>query len=96
MKHLGEVTVVAPDRDCSGVGPSLTMHGPMRIDKHASPISGVAAYAVNGTPGDTAILGIHEVLEQRPDIVLSGHNSGNNVARDVVLSWTLGAALRGF
>jgi 5'-nucleotidase len=96
VKHLGEVTVVAPDRDCSGVGPSLTMHAPMRIDEHASPIAGVAAYAVNGTPGDTAILGIHEVMDQRPDIVLSGHNAGNNVARDVILSGTIGAALHGF
>jgi 5'/3'-nucleotidase SurE len=96
VKHLGDITVVAPDRDCSGVGPSLTMHGPMRVDKHASPISGVAAYAVNGTPGDTAILGIGEVMDQRPDVVLSGHNAGNNVARDVLLSGTIGAALHGF
>ncbi|NQW17515.1 MAG: 5'/3'-nucleotidase SurE [Chloroflexi bacterium] len=96
VKHLGQVTVVAPDRDCSGVGPSLTMHGPLRVDEHASPIPGVTAYAVNGTPGDTAILGIHEVMDVRPDVVLSGHNAGNNVARDVLLSGTIGAALHGY
>ena len=96
VQPLGEVVVSAPDRDRSGVGAGLTLHSPLRIQNYASPVEGVAAHAVDGTPGDATIMGIHEISDGPVDIVVSGFNSGNNLSADVLLSGTVGAALHGF
>ena len=95
VQPLGEVVVAAPDRDRSGVGAGLTLHDPPRIQSHASPVEGVIAHAVDGTPGDAAIMGIHEISPGPVDIVVSGFNEGNNLSVDVLLSGTVGAAFHG-
>lgn len=96
VRPLGEVVVSAPDRDRSGVGAGLTLHSPLRIQKHTSPVEGVTAHAVDGTPGDATIMGIHEISNEPLDVVVSGFNSGNNLSADVLLSGTVGAALHGY
>lgn len=96
VRPLGEVIVSAPDRDRSGVGAGLTLHSPLRIQKHTSPVKGVTAHAVDGTPGDATIMGIHEISDGPLDVVVSGFNSGNNLSADVLLSGTVGAALHGY
>ena len=96
VQPLGEVVVSAPDRDRSGVGAGLTLHSPLRIQTYTSPVDGVIAHAVDGTPGDAAIMGIHEISDGPVDVVVSGFNSGNNLSVDVLLSGTVGAAWHGY
>lgn len=84
-----DVWIVAPDRQRSGAGHSLTMHRPLRIT-HVGP----QRYSVDGTPTDAVMLGIKEIMESNPpDIVLSGINSGVNLGEDVMYSGTVAAAL---
>ncbi|MBY0612268.1 MAG: 5'/3'-nucleotidase SurE [Beijerinckiaceae bacterium] len=85
------VYVVAPETDQSGVSHSLSLNDPLRLrridDRH---------FAVKGTPTDCVILGVHHVLKgEKPDLVLSGVNRGQNVAEDVTYSGTIAAAIEG-
>ncbi|MDP6822782.1 MAG: 5'/3'-nucleotidase SurE [Dehalococcoidia bacterium] len=96
VKDLGDVIVSAPDRDRSGVGASLTLNDPLRAKPITSPISGIEAWAVEGTPGDAAILGLKELSKEPVDLLLSGMNPGNNVGADLTVSGTIGAGLQGF
>ncbi|HLG21127.1 MAG TPA: 5'/3'-nucleotidase SurE [Bdellovibrionota bacterium] len=91
LSSFGNLFVVAPDRERSGAGHSLTLHRPLRI--HAQ---GDRRYAVDGTPTDCVNLAIREILkEKRPDIVVSGINQGPNLGDDVIYSGTVAAALEG-
>lgn len=90
-----QVTVVAPDREQSGVGPALSLHHALRAHPVTSPIAGVCAYAVQGTPGDCVILGLG-ALAQDAELVIAGINEGANVGDDVFISGTVGAALHGY
>ncbi len=99
MRGLGELTVVAPDREQSGMGASFTMHRPVRVRRLRT--RGVRHYAVDGTPGDAVIVALGHIMEkEKPDLVISGINHGTNLGADVFLSGTVGAALhahiRGF
>lgn len=96
VKDLGDVIVVAPDRDRSGVGAGLTLNDPVRAKTIMSPVSGVEAWAVEGTPGDSVILGLKELSKEPIDLLLSGMNPGNNVGADLTVSGTIGAGLQGF
>jgi 5'-nucleotidase len=88
MKELGNVTVVAPDRERSAVGHSLTLHSPLRIfELHKD------WYAVDGTPTDCVNMGIHNMLPITPDLVVSGINHGANLGDDVTYSGTVAAAM---
>ena len=98
MASLGQLYVVAPDRDQSGVGTSLTLRAPIRatpISPLINNINVVETYAVEGTPADSCVLGI-EKLAGRVDLVISGINIGSNLGEDVLVSGTVGAALQGF
>lgn len=104
LRHVGEVFVVAPDREQSGVGASLTLHAPLRVRSILvdPALSGngdaphqIAAYAVEGTPGDSCILALEQVVGA-VDLVVSGINSGSNVGWDVMVSGTVGAAIQGY
>ena len=99
LRSLGEVYVVAPDREQSGVGSSLTLHVPIRATQVPPQVTGdpdgVHAYSVEGTPGDSCILAL-ENLVGKVDLVVSGINQGSNLASDVLLSGTVGAALHGY
>lgn len=85
---LGEVRVVAPDREQSATSHSLTMHFPLRIRRTAA-----GTIAVDGTPTDCVILALGALLEERPDFVLSGVNHGANLGDDVLYSGTVAAAM---
>ena len=85
---LGEVTVVAPDREQSATSHSLTLHHPVR------PISvGDRRWQVDGTPTDCVMLAVEALMEERPDFVLSGINHGQNMGEDVLYSGTVAAAM---
>ena len=88
MKELGSVTVVAPDRERSAAGHSLTLHSPLRIFKLRE-----GWYAVDGTPTDCVNMGIHNMLPVSPDLVVSGINHGANLGDDVTYSGTVAAAM---
>ncbi len=86
-----DVWIVAPERNQSGVGHSISMMRPLRI-RELSP----RRFAVDGTPGDCIALALEHVLKDKaPDIILSGINEGANLADDVTYSGTLGAAMEG-
>ena len=91
---VGEVVVFAPHREQSGMGTAITVHQSVRFGEVKSPIAGVKAYEVEGTPGDSVIL----ALEMVDDVamVMSGVNRGANMGSDVLFSGTVGAALQGY
>jgi 5'-nucleotidase len=88
LKKLGTVTVVAPDRERSAIGHALTLHHPLRAVK-----TGRNMFAVDGTPTDCVNLGIHSLLDFKPDLVVSGINNGGNMGDDVTYSGTVSAAM---
>jgi 5'-nucleotidase len=91
MRRLGEVTVVAPDREQSAMGHALTLHNPLRMRELAED-----TYAVDGTPTDCVNLAILWLLEERPpDLVVSGINAGLNLGDDVTYSGTVSATFEG-
>jgi 5'-nucleotidase len=87
---IGEVTVVAPDRNKSGASHSLTLDRPLRVMKTHQDY-----YSVNGTPSDCVHAAITGLLDFEPDIVVSGINDGSNVGDDVLYSGTVAAATEG-
>lgn len=87
MRTLGEVTVVAPHRQRSTAGHSLTLHKPLRVIE-----VGEGWYATTGTPADCIYLGIRHILKKKPDLVVSGINAGANLGTDVFYSGTVAAA----
>ena len=87
---IGEVFVVAPDREQSATSHSLTLHHPLR------PVQlGERRWQVDGTPTDCVMLAIEALMPQRPDFVLSGINHGPNMGEDVLYSGTVAAAMEG-
>ncbi len=96
LKKVGTVTVVAPDRDQSGSGTSITLRRPLRLLKVRSRFSDVEAYSVDGTPGDSVILALRYGIKDKVDLVVSGINEGPNLGNDVFVSGTVGAALQGY
>ena len=90
LRPLGDVTVVAPEREASAVGHALTLRRPLRLQEVERGI-----YAVDGTPTDCVNIAIAEVLGGRPDLVVSGINKGLNIGDDVTYSGTVAGALEG-
>ncbi len=88
LKGLGDLTVVAPDREQSASGHSLTLQRPLRISKRAA-----GWYVVDGTPTDCVFIGVNHLLRQeKPDLVISGINRGGNLGDDITYSGTVAAA----
>ncbi len=90
VKDLGDTMIVAPATQQSGVGHAITLMKPLR----ASPVpidEDTEAYAVTGTPTDCVILGSRNLMGEEPDLVISGINIGENLARSITTSGTLGA-----
>lgn len=86
-----DVYVVAPESDQSGVAHSLSLNDPLRL-REISP----RHFAVKGTPTDCVIMGVRQILKDRPpDLILSGVNRGQNVAEDVTYSGTIAGAMEG-
>ena len=127
LSAVGEVAVVAPDREQSGVGASMTLHAP--VFAHQVPAeqyllqyapgedtpprsadavfeptatdtldlpNPINAWAVQGTPADSCILALEQLVNPKPDLVVSGINRGSNLGWDVIVSGTVGAAFQGF
>ncbi|QGX38813.1 5'/3'-nucleotidase SurE [Permianibacter aggregans] len=90
LRELGEVTVVAPDRNRSGASNSLTLDTPIRYH-----LSVEGFFAVTGTPTDCVHLATHRLMPKPPDIVLAGINNGANLGDDVIYSGTVAAAMEG-
>ncbi len=86
----GEVWVVAPAFEQSGVSHCISYIRPMRLERLAA-----RRFAVEGSPADCVLAGIGEILDGPPDLVLSGVNRGHNVAEDTLYSGTIGGAMEG-
>ena len=86
----GDVDVVAPERDRSGASNSLTLDVPLRVEREVDGI-----YYVNGTPTDCVHVAITGLLDEEPDMVISGINHGANLGDDVLYSGTVAAAMEG-
>lgn len=91
LGDLGELTVVAPERDRSGASNSLTLDRPLTVRRSAN-----GFLFVNGTPTDCVHLAVTGLLEQLPDIVVSGINLGANMGDDTIYSGTVAAAMEGY
>ncbi len=87
-----DVIVVAPDRERSAVGHGITLKTPLRFAKVPLSTNGDKGYAVNGTPADCVKLSIMEILDSKPDMVISGINSGANTGININYSGTVAAA----
>jgi 5'-nucleotidase len=85
-----DIWVVAPELDQSGLSHSLSLSDPLRL-RHIGP----RHFALRGTPSDCVIMGVRQLLGERPDLILSGVNSGSNVADDVTYSGTIAGAMEG-
>lgn len=95
LQKVGQVIVVAPDREQSGIGAAVTLHQPLRVNQIKSLVSGVEAYSVEGTPADSVILALSTITKEI-DLVISGINAGSNMGDDILISGTVGAALQGY
>lgn len=96
LNKRNEVIVVAPDREQSGVGTSISLHHPVRVNPMLPLVEGIKAYAVEGTPGDAVIVALGSLVEGKVDLLVSGINSGSNLGYDVFVSGTVGAAFQGY
>lgn len=86
-----DVWVVAPQEEQSGAARALTLAHPVRIRKYED-----RRFAVTGTPSDAVLMGVQKVLDgEKPDLILSGVNNGQNLAEDVTVSGTIAAAFQG-
>ena len=94
LKKIGDVTVVAPDKQQSAVGHAITMNFPLRAKEFKK--NGVFfGYAVEGTPADSVKLAVKALLKKKPDILVSGVNHGANTAISIIYSGTVSAATEG-
>ena len=90
LSAIGEVTIVAPQTEASAVGHALTLRRPLRLE-HIEP----RVYAVDGTPTDCVNVALHEVMAEKPDLIVSGINKGLNIGDDVTYSGTVAGAFEG-
>lgn len=90
LEDLGEVYVIAPEREQSACGHALTLHRPLRADRVQD-----RWFVVNGTPSDCVNLGVLGFLPEAPVLIVSGINHGSNLGDDVTYSGTVSAAMEG-
>ena len=91
LTPLADITVVAPERDRSGASNSLTLDRPLSVRKSAN-----GFLFVNGTPTDCVHLAVTGLLEDLPDMIVSGINLGANMGDDTIYSGTVAAATEGY
>ena len=91
LEEIAEVVVVAPDRDRSGASNSLTLRRPLYLKRHHNGFVSVEG----GTPTDCVHIAITGLLEETPDMVVSGINAGANMGDDIIYSGTVAAAMEG-
>jgi 5'-nucleotidase len=90
LQDVGDVVVIAPDREKSATAHSLTLHRPLRVEKIRKNV-----YAVDGTPADCVHLAVNGILSEGPQLVVSGINKGPNLGNDITYSGTVSAAFEG-
>lgn len=90
LEEIGEVYVIAPDRERSAAGHALTLHKPLRATEVVP-----RWYVVDGTPTDCVTLGVMGMLKEKPDLLASGINLGANLGDDITYSGTVSAAFEG-
>jgi 5'-nucleotidase len=95
LSQLGEVTVVAPDTERSATSQAITVHHPIRVDQFCIEDPPLCAWRVGGTPTDCVKIALETLLEDKPDVVVSGINQGPNLGTDVLYSGTVSAAIEG-
>jgi 5'-nucleotidase len=93
MTTLGDVVVVAPDKQQSAMGHAITINNVLNLNKISADNADFIEYSCSGTPADCVKLGVNEVLDRRPDLVVSGINHGSNSAINVIYSGTMSAAI---
>ena len=91
LAKIADIVVVAPERDRSGASNSLTLDRPLKLSRAPN-----GFYYVNGTPTDCVHLAVTGMLDQQPDMVVSGINAGANMGDDTIYSGTVAAATEGF
>ena len=91
LRQMGEVTVVAPERDRSGASNSLTLDRPLTVRRAPN-----GYFSVNGTPTDCVHIAVTGLLDFTPDLVVSGVNLGANMGDDTIYSGTVAAAAEGY
>ncbi len=91
LSAIADIVVVAPDSNRSGSSNSLTLDRPLRVMK-----SDKGYYSINGTPSDCVHIALTGMLDERPDLVVSGINQGQNMGDDTLYSGTVAAATEGF
>ena len=91
--ELGEVWIAAPDQQCSALSQKLTLRELISLEEVTDfPVKTLGAWRIGGTPVDCVKIALEYLLEEKPDVVLSGINNGYNAGQDIAYSGTLGAA----
>jgi len=96
LQRVGPVAVVAPEREQSGSGTSISLRQSIRVKKVEPQLEGVEAYSVEGTPSDGVIIALKSLFPGGINLVVSGINRGPNIGHDVFVSGTVGAAFQGY
>jgi 5'-nucleotidase len=91
LKGLADLTIVAPETNCSGASNSLTLNRPLSVRQAPN-----GFYFVNGTPSDCVHIALTGLLDFRPDLVVSGINNGANMGDDTLYSGTIAAATEAY
>jgi len=92
-----EIYIIAPDRERSAAGHSLTLHTPIRVEELEAKFGAKRIWVTSGTPGDCVKIGINAILseEEKPDLIISGINHGPNLGTDILYSGTVSCAMEG-
>lgn len=94
LKDVGDLTIVAPMKEQSGKGVSVTFYGPIRVEK-SDLYQGTPAWKVEGTPADCVKVALGGLLDWKPDLIVSGINHGSNAGRGLLYSGTAGCVIQG-
>jgi 5'-nucleotidase len=95
LNELGEVTVVAPNGQRSAVSHGITVRDPLVVKEVEYPVAVKKAYSVSGNPADCVRLAVEDLMEEKPDLLLSGINAGPNFGQDIIYSGTVSGAIEG-
>ncbi len=95
MNRLGDVVVVAPDSPQSGMSHAITISDSLRCEPIFMDSGPQREFSCSGTPADCIKIGVHEILEKKPDMIVSGINHGSNASVNVLYSGTMAAAIEG-
>ncbi|HWR39944.1 MAG TPA: 5'/3'-nucleotidase SurE [Patescibacteria group bacterium] len=96
LSQIATILVVAPDSERSAVSQAITVHQPIRVDRHKiEAMPDISAWRVGGTPTDCVKIALESLLPVTPDLVVSGINQGANLGTDVLYSGTVSAAMEG-